>query len=256
MAIGYPTNIVIMLVAGMAVTAFGAWLTLSQTLRKFSPQVARAWRWGVGIVLAVWFIGRLALSIYPPDGAVLGAQITIPFLVGGILLGLVPLTLSPTFRQIVRSMPETWLVGIQAIRMLGVLWLALLDMKLLPPEFALPAGIGDFTVGALALVMVYVLATRKPYARVLVIAWNLLGLLDFVSAVGTGVLFIRPYATQLVANGVGVLYLNYVFIVPTFVIPIFVALHFYSLYQMLTARASKPSLEPKSPVQATASTGR
>src|SRR5262249_60318575 len=134
--------------------------------------------------------------------------------------GFVPLALAPTSRQIVRPMPGTWLVGIHAIRMEGVLFLTLLDMKLLPPEFAVPAGIGDFITGALALVMVYVLATRKPYARALVIAWNLLGLLDFVVALGTGLTFIRPYATQLVANGVGVLYLNYVFLIPTIAIPI------------------------------------
>src|SRR5262249_12001828 len=170
--------------------------------------------------------------------------------------GFVPLALAPTSRQIVRPMPGTWLVGIHAIRIAGVLFLTLLDMKLLPPEFAVPAGIGDFITGALALVMVYVLATRKPHARALVIAWSLLGLLDFVAAIGTGVVFIRPYAAQLAASGVGVLYLNYVFLIPTLGVPIFAALHFYSLYQMLTARASKSLQGPKSSAQATVSSGR
>jgi hypothetical protein len=89
-----------------------------------------------------------------------------------MLAGILPLLISPTFRQIVRAVPETWLVGIQAIRVAGFLFLALMDMKLLPAEFALPAGYGDVTVGLLALGMVYLLANRKPYARALAIGWK------------------------------------------------------------------------------------
>ncbi len=256
MAIGYPTNIVILIVATMAATGIAVWLIFSQTLRKFSPQVSRAWSWAAAIVLAAWFIGRLALSIFPPNGTMLDTMYLISFLVVGILVGVLPLALSPTFRQVVRSIPETWLVGVHAIRVLGVLFLALLDMKLLPPEFALSAGYGDITVGVLALVMVYLLATRKPYARALVIGWNLLGLLDFVGALVTGLFFIGPYAAQLASHGVSLLYLNYVFFIPSFGVPLYTVLHMYSLRQMFTARSNQKEREPETPVHAAAFSGR
>jgi hypothetical protein len=127
-----------------------------------------------------------------------------------------------------------------------------MDMQLLPGEFALPAGYGDMTVGLLALGMVYLLAQRKPYARVLAIGWNLLGLLDFVGALITGILYIGPFAAQLAASGISPLYVNYVLIVPSFGVPLYTLLHIYSLFQLVSARAGKttPGLEapPHTPV--------
>src|SRR5262249_24538105 len=145
--IGYPTNIVILIVATLAALGFGAWLILSRTLQQFPQGIARNWRWSAGIVLAAWFIARLALAGFPPGGEVQGAPYLIAFLVTGIVVGLLPLVRSPTFRQIVHAIPETWLVGVHAIRVMGVLFVALVDMKLLPAEFGLSAGYGDVAVG-------------------------------------------------------------------------------------------------------------
>ncbi len=161
------------------------------------------------------------------------------FLVLGTLAGILPLLISPVFRQIVRAIPETWLVGLQAIRVAGFLFLALMDMRLLPAEFALPAGYGDITVGLLALGVVYLLANRKPYARALAIGWNALGLLDLVSALTTGIIYIGPFAAQVAASGGSPLYLNYVLIIPSFGVPLFALLHVYSLFQILSARVDK-----------------
>src|SRR5262249_7585979 len=116
----------------------------------------------------------------------------------------------------------------------GFVFLALLDMKLLPAEFALPAGYGDMIVGLLALAVVYSLAKRKPYARAFTIAWNILGLLDFTTALTTGNIYLAPFASQLAASGISPLYLNYVLIVPTFAVPLLTVLHLYSLVQMLS----------------------
>jgi hypothetical protein len=218
----------------MVATGVGAWFAFSQGLKRLAlaaqpsvgTSVRRNWRWGVGIVLAA----------APPNGQVMSAAYVVPYTVVGIVAGSLLLIL-PTFRQIVRAIPETWLVGIHAVRVLGVLFLALLDMKLLPAEFALPAGYGDITVGLLSLVAIYALVTRKPYARGLGIGWNLLGLLDFVGALTTGIAFIGPHAAQVGAAGISPLYLNYVFLIPSFGVPVFALLHFYSIYQMATRGA-------------------
>jgi hypothetical protein len=174
----------------------------------------------------------------------------ITFLSLGMLAGILPLLLSPTFRQIVRAIPQTWLVGVHAVRLAGFLFLALADMRLLPAEFALPAGYGDMAVGLLALWLVYLLVKQKPYARSLVIGWNVLGLLDFIVAITTGISEIGPYSAQLAASGVSLFYLSFVFIIPSFGIPLYALLHIYSLYQMLSRRVveTKQGVQESAPV--------
>ena len=241
MSVGFPANTVILILSVATATAVGVWLIVSQTLNGLSTgkalaaSVKRRWRWGVGAVLIGGLLFRVALAVNPPGGGVLNVVLNFSTLVVILALGLLALIFSPVFRQIVRSIPQTWLVGIHALRIGGFLFLALLDMKLLPAEFALPAGCGDVIVGALSLFVVYAIARHKPYARSLTIAWNLLGLLDFVTALTTGAIFIAPFATQMVVSGVVPLYLNYVFIVPGFAVPIFALLHLFSLMRVLSA---------------------
>jgi len=88
----------------------------------------------------------------------------------------------------------------------------------------------------LAAVVVYLLMTDKPYARTAAILWNFLGILDLVIALGTGSTFIPPFAAQLAASGVSVLYLNYVLIIPAYGVPLAFVGHIYSLYQLLSRR--------------------
>ncbi len=247
MSVGFPTNTVILIVAAMIGTGVGSWFVLSQALQRVpvAPAVRWRWRWGAAIVLGLWLLGRLALAVNPPGGAVLSREWNIGFLVIGLVVGLLPLLFSSVFRQILQAIPATWLVSLHAIRLAGFGFLALLDMKLLPAGFALPAGYGDMTVGLLTLGVVYLLARHKPYARALAIGWNMLGLLDLVSALTTGLLYIGPFATQLAASGVSPLYLNYVFLIPTFGVPLFISLHLYSLFQLLSGSVGemKPSVE-------------
>ena len=155
----------------------------------------------------------------------------------GALIGVGALLVSPVFRQIIRAVPQTWLIGIHAIRLAGFVFLALADMGRLPAEFALAAGYGDMIVGLLALVSVYALVNHKPYARALAIGVNLPGMLDFVSAFATGLASIGPFVLQLEATGISPQYLNYVLIVPSFGVPVYALLHLYSLFQLFSRRA-------------------
>ncbi len=241
---GFPINSIILLLAVMIGAGAGAWFILSQGLNKVqvAPGVQRAWRWGVAILLTIWLVARLALAVNPPNVAALILNlITALFFTFGVTAGTLPLILSPVFRQIIHAIPETWLIGLHAIRAVdGILFLALLDMKLLPPQFALPAGYGDILVGLLAMGIVYILLQKKPYGRALAIGWNVLGLLDFVTAMVTGLIFITQFSAQLATSGASVSYLNYVLIVPAFEVPLFTALHIYSLSQMSSKHAGAP----------------
>lgn len=177
----------------------------------------------------------IKVAIFPPGDEVLATQFLITFIsLGyGLLVGMLLLT-SSVFRQILRAVPASWLVAPHAIRLAGFLFLALMDMQLLPPEFALSAGYGDFIAGLLALGIVYLLEKKKPYARALTVGWNAFGLLDFVSALITGAIYIVPFATQLASSGISLDYLNYVLIVPSYGVPLYASLHIYSLLQMFS----------------------
>jgi len=48
------------------------------------------------------------LALTSPGEVLLGPGISIAFLGGGLLVGILPLLISPTFRQIVRAIPPTY----------------------------------------------------------------------------------------------------------------------------------------------------
>jgi hypothetical protein len=237
--LNFPTNTVVLITAAMLQAGVCAWLLLSASLARLplARSVKRNWRWGAGLLLAVWLVVRLAMQISPPGGGVLGAKATVAFVVFGMVAGTLPLWISPTFRQLIRAMPQTWIIGFHAGRLVGGVFLTLLDMKLLPAQFALPAGYGDVTVAVLSLPVVYLLATNKPYARTAAIAWKLLGILDFVVALVTGVTYIPPFVRQLAMTGASTAYVNYVLIIPAYGVPIMSLFHVYSLHQLFSLSA-------------------
>jgi hypothetical protein len=256
MTLGFPTNTILAIVVAMIGTGAGVWFNLAAGPRQLAmaPRVEQRWRWGIGAILVTWLLSVLAVAWVAPGNTVVGAPYIATFLTLGLLVGTLPLLISPAFRQLVRAIPATGLIGVHAIRVLGILFLALMDMHLLPAEFALPAGYGDIAVGLLALGLVYLFTTHKPYAPTLAIGWNALGLLDFVSALASGILFIGPFAAQLAAHGTSPLYLNYVLIVPAFGVPLYTLLHIYSLFQLISARAGKPTPGLDAPAHAPALT--
>jgi hypothetical protein len=232
----FPTNVVVLITAAMIQTGVCAWFLLSATLSRLplAPHTKRNWRWGAGVLLAAWLVVRLVMQVSPPGGRVLGATATVAFVVFGMVAGTLPLWISPTFRQIIHTLPATWILGFHAGRFVGGLFLALLNLKLLPPEFALPAGYGDVSVAVLSMLVVYLLATKKPYARTAAIGWNLLGILDLMLALITGVIYIPPCVRRLAAMGASTLYVNYILIIPAYSVPLMSVFHVYSLHQLFS----------------------
>jgi hypothetical protein len=247
----FPTNTVILITTGVIGVSIVIWFMLSEVLSKlpFAPHVKRNWRWGVGIVLGLWLLVRLILEIFPPNGELIGTVGTVGFVAFGLFIGTFPLLISPTFRQIIRATPATWVIALHAVRIEGGLFLALNDMKLLPSNFALPAGYGDVGVAVLSLVVVYLLATNNPYARRIAIVWNIIGIIDLVNALATGTIYIAPFVAQLARTGTPVLYLNYVLIIPAYGVPLVGIFHVYSLFQLFSRRADITKHDVDVPLQ-------
>src|SRR5215831_21146966 len=141
-------------------------------------------------VVAVWAVLLLILNILgvfatPPDKPPLPLLIAV---VGPPIFFVIAYRLSVKVRTHSLSLDLRLLTAMQAWRVIGALFLVLLSLGFLPGTFAWPAGLGDVIVGAYAPFVVLAVSRRTPGWYRHVVLLNVLGLLDFVGAIGSGVL--------------------------------------------------------------------
>lgn len=192
----------------------------------------------VGVTLFTWLAATAALAIagvYRPTSGT-----AIPTLPIAVMIGLgvawVAATTIPSLRALI-DQPATQqsLVALQAWRIVGVLFLVLLSRGQLPPLFAWPAGLGDIATGLAAPFVAG--RFRKPAGRSSAVIWNVFGLLDLVVAIGLGattnlgpieIFHTNPSSAVMTAFPMA--------LVPTFLVPLSMALHLLSLRYLLRAR--------------------
>jgi hypothetical protein len=190
-------------------------------------------RWAA-VVLPLWFVVALALS---SADVFRGGADRAPTIEFGIFLpvaiGLVWLWRSETASRLLDAIPQSWLVGIQFYRVLGLTFLLLNAQGSLPSLFALPAGWGDVTVGLLAPVVAVAYLRGVAGRELLVRGWNILGLLDLAVAITTGFLT-SPSPLQMYAfDAPNQLISTYpLVLVPVFGVPLAVLLHVASLVKL------------------------
>ncbi|HTP49473.1 MAG TPA: hypothetical protein VMK42_02145 [Anaeromyxobacteraceae bacterium] len=211
-------------------------------VRRYGGVHARGLALGVGAALAAWCATMITLSA---SGVFVAGTDRPPTIELGLLpplvIGGLALLLSRSVQAEALAIPQPWLVAVQSLRMLGVVFVILLRDGVLPRQFALPAGWGDFVVGALAPVVALALMTERSWARPLAVAWNVLGIADLVVAVGMGALSapsaIRVFHGTPSTGAMAQLPLS---MIPVFAVPIFLLLHLISLLGLIRAR--NPSL--------------
>jgi hypothetical protein len=135
----------------------------------------------------------------------------------------------PWLAGIARLEPPT-LALLQTFRVLGVVFLVAWARGALPAGFALPAGVGDLAVGVAAPFVAAALTAGKPYARRLFVAWNVLGVVDLVTAVFLGVAHSRtPLGFLATTQTTDALALYPLCLIPAFFVPLALMLHATSL---------------------------
>ena len=140
------------------------------------------------------------------------------------------LATSPSLRHMLSR--QASLVRLHLWRFEGVVFLILLLQGAVPALWALPAGLGDVLVAATAPWIARRLETPRGKRRA--VAWNLLGMVDLIVAVGLGVttnpgpaqVFHTTPTSELVT-------LFPLVLVPTFLVPLAFTLHVASLWQLL-----------------------
>lgn len=133
---------------------------------------------------------------------------------------------SKEFRDFVLSLNPATLTLVQAWRIAGFAFLVLYSYRILPGDFALPAGWGDMAIGATALIVATRLA--NPQHRTTFIVWQVLGMADLVTAITVGGVgqFLSPQS--ITTAPMTVLPLS---LIPTFAVPLFFILHMVCISQ-------------------------
>ena len=187
------------------------------------------------IIVLCWFLLSLFLNYQGifksnPDEAPLAFLLSVigPPIIFGLLY-----VLSSEFRQLILKVDIKLITAIQAWRLVGVMFLVLYFYDLLPGTFAWPAGVGDIIVGAYAPFVVSDLANQTKNWIKHAITLNILGLLDFVGAIGGGVLSggtpVGVLSSSVTSDIMQDLPLA---LIPTFAVPFWIILHIISLIKL------------------------
>jgi hypothetical protein len=192
---------------------------------------------GAAVVLAAWFAvantlvtsGGLQRGLGPVPS--IAFVLLIPLALGFGLVQGVP-RLSTTFLSL-DLQPQ--LIAMQAYRIAGVGFLALVAVGELPAVFGIPAGAGDILVGATALGTAAAVRRGRVMSGVW---WNVAGLLDLAIAVTLGI-GTGPSALHFIpATPSSSLLTTAPFaVVPTFIVPLDIWLHCVSVRSLMARRA-------------------
>ena len=197
------------------------------------------------VLLLLWFAAAVALSYAGAFRGTPSSQPTIEFgIFVPLLIGVVWLWRSATAKRLLDAVPQSWLVGLQFYRVLGAIFLLMYAQGRMPAAFALPAGAGDVAVGLLAPIVAVAYARGVAGRELLVVGWNLLGLLDLASAITTGFLTSPSPLQVLSLDAPNQLISEYpLVLVPVFGVPLAVLLHVASLVKLGPDAVRRPVLK-------------
>jgi hypothetical protein len=182
--------------------------------------VGAATLWGAGVVLiaALGDFQQGATGVVPTP--VLAFGVLLVFLLGSFAL-------SQRFRDAMLSIPLPALIGLNAARTGGIMFILLGAAGRLSSPFAPAAGGGDILVGALAVPAALLAAKHASRHTALIGAWNLLGALDLVMAITIALLSSPGLPLRIFMEGQGTLVMTGLpwIMVPTLIVPFYFLIH-------------------------------
>lgn len=212
--------------------ALGLWLGLERA--ELTPTQRRNVWLGVMIPFTLWLAVIWGAAI---NGVFRAGASRIPLvplaILTPVIIGVPVLLRSRRLGQVLDAMPASWLIALQAYRVLGSAFLVGWALGFVPGIFALPAGTGDVITGLLALPAAIAVAAGTSEGRRVAIAWNIFGLLDFTVAVSIG-LATAPGPLQVIVPSVpnATTGIYPTVMIPAFAVPASILLHTLSLRQL------------------------
>jgi hypothetical protein len=157
----------------------------------------------------------------------LGLAIAVP-----MLTMIVAAIASHRVRRSLLSIPVSWLVAANTVRVLGVSFLVLHSQGRLPAPFALTAGWGDIGIGLTAPLVAWLVAVRGQQARGTLTLWNALGLLDLIVAVSLGVMWSPALQSAVTGTNAGTMTTLPWLLIPGFLVPTLASSHLAIFYRL------------------------
>ena len=184
------------LTASIAVNLNAAITTmpLSPVQKLTTVSIAGLW---IGLAIALATTGIYAATATPVP--VVGIMVGLPVIVIGAAA-----LLSTGVRETLLALPVPLLIGLNALRIFpGAFMVLLASQGQLSGPFPQSAGWGDIVVGLTAIPLTFAVARSFAGNRSTVLAWNILGTLDLVAAVGLGVISAPGSPLQILGGSVG-----------------------------------------------------
>jgi hypothetical protein len=211
----------------IAITLTAAAAVMIGTLAASIPAPASN-RVGFAAAFAVWFFAVVAIAgsgLLQPDQLGtrgVGVAVALPI----IAIVVLAMRWQP-LRNAALGIPLPVLLGVNAVRLLGVFFVMLYAAGRLPAPFAPSAGWGDIAVGATALPVAYFAARRTNGWRPVAFLWSVVGLADLVMAVGLGVTSAVDSPLRLFTEGPGTALMAALpmFLIPGFLVPLLALTH-------------------------------
>jgi hypothetical protein len=196
--------------------------------------IAGAW---VGLASGLGAAGKLAFAPNQPLPLVAVLFATPLLVVGALALR------SARMRSELMAIPLALLIGVNSLRVLGVLFLLLAAVGRLSGPFPYSAGLGDIITGALAVPLALSVARSRKLPVSAIARWNIFGTLDLVAAVALGITSAAGSPLQLIHAGVGSEAMQYLpfCLVPTVLVPFYLITHAIVAAQLRVRRTAAGS---------------
>jgi hypothetical protein len=198
----------------------------------------------IAAILLVWFTST-ALATVPGIGRVPGALFGIVFPVIAVSLFII---FYPAARGAVLKSYVPLLVALHITRIAGGLFIPLFWESRLSNPFAYIAGGGDLLSAALAIPAAYMAWQAKAGWEKWVLAWNVIGFVDFMSAITLGITSQPGSPLQVFFDVPGTSILGQLpwRFIPSYFVPLYIMIHVALFVRLLTHKppAPHPSQRP------------
>jgi len=222
----FATLLPVLAVTAVAVAAHRAGLTRVSTVGVLAV---------LGLLFGLWYalaarLGELGI-LAPPETAT-GIPYILFFLFGGTAVLVLLALATATGRKLLAGADQREIIGFQAPRVMGVIFLLGWAVGDIPWQFALPAGVGDIWAGIAGWQAYRALEAGQENATALVWRANIIGILDFAVAVLTGLMTSEGFLHVMAIQNPNIINDFPLVLFPAFFVPIFLAAHVFSIVKL------------------------
>ncbi len=195
----------------------------------------------VAVILGLWYAAATQMAradLFMPPPTLADPPFVLMFMFGGAGLLFVLGRFTATGRKITDAMGQEYLVGFQIPRAMGGIFLIGWALGVIPWQFALPAGLGDIWAGVAGYQAMKAVNNNAPDARRLVIRANVIGLVDFLIAILTGLMTSEGFLHLMSRDAPNIINHYPLALFPGFFVALFMAAHFISLAKLRESRVT------------------